>query len=432
MYSKARKGAGAEASSHASSDQASMSASMVFLPLLFYAFFCQTFAASRLVQMACIAVSFIALTMHFLLARRFARRPFGKELLWLPFLACFALHTLVYGVQNMTMLVVYVFLFCCMYVTASERGWVRICLRAIVLFALFHALCTVLFWIVPSLYPVVKSVFFAGSYMASDYRSGFTSHYSTNGIYLATGFVICFCLLTSRRKKSPLVDVLVCALLLFALVLTTKRAPLAAAVAAVVLVYLCAHRSNLVSALLRAAPLVVAIGLLVAAMAAFVPAIGDTFARFLELATDDTGNGRSDLYAIAWDMVAEHPVMGCGWGSYASYVAMTAAGAMYDNIGFTSMSTHNVYLQLLAETGVVGLCAFLVPAVGTLLYGIRKANASLIPAAAWAAVGMQIFFLVYCVSGNPLYDPQCYIPYFMSCCVIYAVCSPAKTQGRGK
>ncbi len=40
----------------------------------------------------------------------------------------------------------------------------------------------------------------------------------------------------------------------------------------------------------------------------------------------------------------------------------------------------------------------------------------------WACVGAQIFFLVYCFSGNPLYDPQCYIPYFMSCVGVFAIC----------
>ncbi len=47
----------------------------------------------------------------------------------------------------------------------------------------------------------------------------------------------------------------------------------------------------------------------------------------------------------------------------------TSLGAMYNNLGFTSMSTHNVYLQLLAETGIVGLVLFLVPAAVTLIAG---------------------------------------------------------------
>ena len=40
----------------------------------------------------------------------------------------------------------------------------------------------------------------------------------------------------------------------------------------------------------------------------------------------------------------------------------------------------------------------------------------------WACVGAQVFFLIYCLSGNPLYDPQCYIPYFMSCVAVFAIC----------
>lgn len=36
------------------------------------------------------------------------------------------------------------------------------------------------------------------------------------------------------------------------------------------------------------------------------------------------------------------------------------------------MSAHNVYLQLLAETGIVGLVLFLVPAAVTLVAAMRR------------------------------------------------------------
>ena len=92
------------------------------------------------------------------------------------------------------------------------------------------------------------------------------------------------------------------------------------------------------------------------------------------------------------------------------------------------MSAHDVYLQLLAETGIIGLVLFLVPAVSTLVVAMRRSVAHRGEKpyedsfCLWACVGAQIFFLVYCFSGNPLYDPQCYIPYFMSCVVVFAIC----------
>ena len=101
---------------------------------------------------------------------------------------------------------------------------------------------------------------------------------------------------------------------------------------------------------------------------------------------------------------------------------------MYNNLGFTSMSTHNVYLQLLAETGIVGLALFLVPAAVTLIAAMRRSVAHRGGGlygesfCLWACVGAQIFFLVYCFSGNPLYDPQCYVPYFISCVTVFAIC----------
>ena len=54
--------------------------SMVFIPLLFYAFFCQSLASSSVVLYACLAVSFVSLVMHFLANGRFANKKFGLEI----------------------------------------------------------------------------------------------------------------------------------------------------------------------------------------------------------------------------------------------------------------------------------------------------------------------------------------------------------------
>ena len=94
--------------------------SMVFIPLLFYAFFCQSLAASALALAVCLLLSAAALLLHFVTNRRFACKRFGLELAWVPFFALFFIHSFIYGVANLTLLLVYTLLFLCMYVATGE------------------------------------------------------------------------------------------------------------------------------------------------------------------------------------------------------------------------------------------------------------------------------------------------------------------------
>ena len=402
--------------------------SMVFIPLLFYAFFCQSIASSSIVLDAFLVASFASLVMHFLANGRFASKRFGLEVTWVPFFILFYAHSFFFGVSNLTLLVVYTILFVCMYAASGEREWVSSCIKAVVAFAAFHAACTIAFWLFPALYAPVKAAFFSSSYMASDYRSGFTAHYSTNSIYLSFGLVCWVCGLIGEKSKPRAKDIILGMAFLLALFLTTKRGPLVASVVAIAVCYLFVNKDKFTGTVLKALAIVLMAILAMGVTATFVPGVEATLERFVELSEDETGNGRSELYDCAWSMVDASPLFGSGWGSYSKYVATTPLGIMYSNLGFSSMSTHNVYLQLLAETGVVGLALFLAPAVFTLVAAMRRSAAHRGGGlygesfCLWACVGAQVFFLIYCLSGNPLYDPQCYIPYFMSCVAVFAIC----------
>ena len=406
--------------------------SMVFIPLLFYAFFCQSLAASALALDVCLLLSAAALLLHFVTNRRFACKRFGIELAWVPFFLLFYIHSFIYGVANLTLFVVYTLLFLCMYAATGERSWVTSCLRVLVAFAAFHAFCTIVFWLVPALYSPVKSVFFSNSYMARDYRSGFTAHYSTNSIYLSLGLVCWACGLAGGREKIRVKDLMLSLMLLLALFLTTKRGPLVASVTAIVISYLFVNRKKFTGTMLKAFAVAAIAVIAVGVLATFVPAVQATLERFIELSDDETGNGRSYLYDCAWGMFYTKPLLGCGWGTYSKYVATTSLGAMYSNLGFTSMSAHNVYLQLLSETGVIGLAAFVFPAFLSFFAAMHQSESHLEEGlygdsfCLWACLGVQIFFLIYCFSGNPLYDPQCYIPYFISCVAVFAICGSDK------
>lgn len=230
------------------------------------------------------------------------------------------------------------------------------------------------------------------------------------------------------RKKARVKDLILGLILLLALFLTTKRGPLVASAAAIVVSCLFVNRKKLTGTMLKTLAVAAIAVISVGVLATFVPAVQATLERFIELSDDGTGNGRSYLYDFAWSMFHANPLLGCGWGAYSKYVATTPLGAMYSNLGFSSMSTHNVYLQLLAETGVIGLISFVLPAFLSIFAAMQQSESQLEEGlygdsfCLWACLGVQIFFLIYCFSGNPLYDPQCYIPYFTSCVAVFAIC----------
>jgi hypothetical protein len=84
--------------------------------------------------------------------------------------------------------------------------------------------------------------------------------------------------------------------------------------------------------------------------------------------TDVSGgtSGRSDLWRVGWQVFTGHPLVGVGIGNFqiveAHYVLAPGSISRIAYITDVPYLVHNTYLQLLAETGIVGLLAFVVAA----------------------------------------------------------------------
>ncbi|HEX8205544.1 MAG TPA: O-antigen ligase family protein [Solirubrobacteraceae bacterium] len=78
---------------------------------------------------------------------------------------------------------------------------------------------------------------------------------------------------------------------------------------------------------------------------------------------DNGGNGRSELWSIAWKMSGDHPVGGVGLNQFREesmdYVREPGNLEFVELIVESPHIVHNAYLQMLAETGIVGLVLFL-------------------------------------------------------------------------
>ena len=106
----------------------------------------------------------------------------------------------------------------------------------------------------------------------------------------------------------------------------------------------------------------IAVLLLLLAASRFVPPLQLIISRFLELGKDNSTTSRIRMWKLALEMFARHPLIGNGWESFKfEYYAKLSArtGSMYDYL-----DAHNVYLQVLAETGLLGFTLF-IACIGT-------------------------------------------------------------------
>lgn len=99
-----------------------------------------------------------------------------------------------------------------------------------------------------------------------------------------------------------------------------------------------------------------------------------------------SGNGRADLWRLAWDDARAHPWLGSGPGTYERYFLAhepKGVGRVRD--------AHGLYIETLAEVGVIGLGILLVM-VATPLAALRIARGHpLVP----AATGAYVAFLAH-------------------------------------
>jgi len=75
------------------------------------------------------------------------------------------------------------------------------------------------------------------------------------------------------------------------------------------------------------------------------------------------GEPRFALWALAWRLFAESPWLGVGWGEFAGAAFAAGLPALLATHEVVWTSAHNIILQLLAETGLIGAAVILAAAL---------------------------------------------------------------------
>lgn len=255
----------------------------------------------------------------------------------------------------------------------------------------------------------------AGAFM------GITPHYSTSGMYMAvavvliTAFVFAY---RSKYKKWNVPAIILFVLFFVALALTQKRGQLLFSSVAIVLIYLIGYvNGNLNRRILQ-----VLGGVLLLIVAFFVflniPAFQATILRYFSGGDlDEVSSGRvSQLWVPAIQEFLEHPLFGIGWRQF-KYAHPMNNGVNND--------AHNIYLQLLAENGIfaglyiVVLMIYTYVSTWKMLRICKNEDNFDDYLFLLFSFGYQTFFLLYGLTGNPLYEMSCLFPYFLSCCICY-------------
>ena len=299
-------------------------------------------------------------------------------------------------------------------------------LAVVVVWSVFFAIGIFLAFFSKSLFTAVLSFFprtFSSVLRLASTR--FVSGFSTNPGFSA-GYIACgiLALATTVRGRSSLslYKLLLFAFLGLAMLFTAKRGHVLFLFMAIVICYLLPMKGRQVVARYWKLFLLGVLGIVLFITfedsLANIPFVG----RAISTVTDymgglDVSSSRSKLWTQAIDLFHAHPWIGIGWGDYRT--------TLLGQKGFFSdFDVHNIYLQLLCETGVTGLIVFSAFFVffwftARKLYRFCLAASdpvlrSLVPVLHFSIL-YQTFFLLYGITGNVIYDQHYQIIYMMAC-----------------
>jgi|GEM_PF-2815551 len=137
--------------------------------------------------------------------------------------------------------------------------------------------------------------------------------------------------------------------------------------------------------------------------------------RFLNASqTGDIWNSRTTiLWPVAYAMFDKNRIFGVGLNTFNHYIQMWSFGE--PTLSVWEYHAHNIYIQLLSETGIIGFLLFITMFAVCLIKSMhlfRKVNDKELQNMLYVSVFIQIMWLIYGVTGNTFYyTPQlfCYL-----------------------
>lgn len=347
---------------------------------------------------------------------------------WLPAIAAMFISYFWQSTRKISaeidMLILFVAMVFCIF-SYYEKSAYMLCIKVIVFISAIHSFGVIIQQFIPSLYKVCVE-FLPDSMInvvLSSRHNGFATNPGFAAAFICAGLIALITILVNDRKITFWNRCLLI-LMIVALLFTNKRAhPVFLGIALMLCWLLPVHNDSRINKYWKIFLAIVGIIVFFFAFKDFlvrIPFVSSIVQTIdgLMLGTDVTSL-RSDLSSWAWRLFKENPVFGIGWGDYRSTIIGTITYS-------TELDTHNIYLQLLCETGIVGFVCFVVPFV---LFWIKAKKAYCRCATGEDEISktwksplffsfvFQTLFLIYGLTGNPLYDPNWMILYMFACSI---------------
>lgn len=249
--------------------------------------------------------------------------------------------------------------------------------------------------------------------------AGFTNQPAVNAGFLVYGLGYIIISLSLNKDKRSGKNFLLAALLLLCLVATAKRAHFGFSLCAIMLAYYYASKGKTKA---KRVFLIISISILLLFILSSLVDVYDfgvlkKFTNTIQLiqSGEEVFEYRAVLQSHALLLFQENPLFGIGWKQYRLTIS--------NSQGY-QLDTHNIYLQLLCETGIVGFFLFVSFFIYSLGKSIKLSKMKMEPhqkTMSLFALFIQLFFLMYGITGNPLYDFNYYMPYFFACAYSYSL-----------
>ena len=203
-------------------------------------------------------------------------------------------------------------------------------------------------------------------------------------------------------KKLKIKNYIYIAIYIIALMLTGKRTLLFVSFLVIGLAIKLFNIKSKPAKIFLGSLVAVPIGLLVLG---FIPQAQIVIKRIIQYSSDTTYNGRKLFWDFCLYMFRNRWLIGYGYDTF-NEVFGDIVHYIYDG-ALWNMYAHNIYYELLAETGVVGFTIFVAAAAYLMVKSIKCFKGKLVTDIQkfflFFSIAIQMIFLVYGVTGNVIY-----------------------------